>query len=162
MGLRRDEIADIYATRYVGFRNALAMLTGGYESAADVVQEAFAEALRQRRSFRGESSPEAWVWRIAARIAQREMARGRYESLGGDGDMPDREMVFVEAIQDFAVAEAFRTLPERRRLITFLHYFADLSYSRSRRSARLRRGRSRRLSHRPVMRFGPPSKRATR
>jgi RNA polymerase sigma-70 factor (ECF subfamily) len=128
MGLRRREIADLYARRYVGFRNAVAMLTGGHESAADVVQEAFAEALRQRRSFRGEGSPEAWIWRIAARIAQREMARGRHESLRIEGHMPDRETVFVDTIQDPAVAEAFRALRERRRLIAFLHYFADLSY----------------------------------
>ena len=42
--------------------------------------------------------------------------------------MPDAELAFVEPIHDPVVAEALRTLPERRRLITFLHYFADLSY----------------------------------
>jgi RNA polymerase sigma-70 factor, ECF subfamily len=127
MGLRRREIADLYESRYVGFRNALAMLTGSYESAADAVQEAFAEALRQRRRFRGEGTPEAWVWRIAARIAQREQARGRRESLSRDGRVPEGDVV-IEPIHDPLVADALRTLPERRRLITFLHYFADLSY----------------------------------
>lgn len=42
MGLRRRDIADLYERRYVGFRNALAMITGSYESATDVVQDAFA------------------------------------------------------------------------------------------------------------------------
>jgi DNA-directed RNA polymerase specialized sigma24 family protein len=55
------------------------MLTGNYESAADVVQEAFAEALRQRRAFRGDGTPEAWIWSIATRIALRERARDRRE-----------------------------------------------------------------------------------
>ncbi len=128
MGLRRREITDLYASRYVGFRNALAMLTGSYESAADVLQEAFAEALRQRRRFRGEGTPEGWIWSIAARIALRERARDRREAVGSDGRVPEGEMAPSEPIHDPAVAEALRTLPERRRLITFLHYFADLSY----------------------------------
>ena len=128
MGLRRREIADLYARRYVGFRNALAMLMGSYEAAGDVVQEAFAEALRQRRGFRGEGSPEAWIWRIAARIAQRERSRQRRDLLASDGSVPDEEIASVDTILDPAVAEALRALPERRRLITFLHYFADLSY----------------------------------
>jgi RNA polymerase sigma-70 factor (ECF subfamily) len=128
MGLRRREIATLYQSRYVGFRNALAMLTGNYESAADVVQEAFAEALRQRRGFRGEGTPEAWVWSIAARIALRERTRGTREPISSDGGDPEGDMVFIEPIHDPLVADALRTLPERRRLITFLHYFADLSY----------------------------------
>jgi RNA polymerase sigma-70 factor (ECF subfamily) len=128
MGLRRHEIAALYECRYIGFRNAIAMLTGNYESAADVVQEAFAEALRQRRGFRGEGTPEAWIWSIAARIALRERARGRREPVSGDGRTPESEIAFVEAVDDRAVADALRSLSERRRLITFLHYFADLSY----------------------------------
>lgn len=75
MGLRRHEIADLYERRYIGFRSALATVTGSHESATDVVQEAFAEALRQRRRFRGEGAPEAWVWSIAIRIALGERAR---------------------------------------------------------------------------------------
>ena len=75
MGLRRRDIAELYDRRYVGFRNAAATITGSYESAADVVQEAFAEALVQRRRFRGDRSPEAWVWRIVMRTANRERGR---------------------------------------------------------------------------------------
>jgi RNA polymerase sigma-70 factor (ECF subfamily) len=128
MGLRRRDIAALYEDRYVGFRNALAMLTGSYESAGDVVQEAFAEALRQRRRFRGEGTPDAWIWSIATRIALRERARGRREPVTSDGYVPEADLAFVEPIRDPVVADALRTLPERRRLITFLHYYADLSY----------------------------------
>ncbi len=127
MGLRRREIADLYERRYVGFRNALAMVMGSYEAATDVVQEAFAEALRQRGRFRGEGAPEAWIWSIAMRIALRERVSGARESRS-DGRIPGDEVTFMEPIQDTVVADALRALPERRRLITFLHYFADLSY----------------------------------
>lgn len=128
MGLRRREIADLYERRYVGFRNALATVTGSYESATDVVQEAFAEALRHRRSFRGEGAPEAWIWRIAMRIALRDRARRKREPVSLDGPFPEIEVAFAEPTQDSLVADALRALPARRRLIVFLHYFADLSY----------------------------------
>jgi RNA polymerase sigma-70 factor, ECF subfamily len=128
MGLRRREIADLYERRYVGFRNALAMVTGSYESATDVVQEAFAEALRQRRSFRGEGAPEAWIWSIASRIALRERVRSKREPVNVDGRLPEIEVTLAEPIDDPVVIDALRALPARRRLIAFLYYFADLSY----------------------------------
>ena len=128
MGLPRREIAELYERRYVGFRNALAMVTGSYDTARDAVQEAFAEALRQRRSFRGESTAEAWVWSIAVRLARRERGQRTEQVMTRDGALPESEAGFVDAIEDPFVASALRDLPERRRLITFLHYFADLSY----------------------------------
>jgi RNA polymerase sigma-70 factor, ECF subfamily len=127
MGLRRREIADLYERRYVGFRNALAAVTGSYESATDVVQEAFAEALRHRRSYRGEGAPEAWIWSIAIRIALRERARQRREVAHTDGNGPI-EVDLPEPVADPLVARALRELPNRQRLIVFLFYFADLSY----------------------------------
>lgn len=128
MGLRRREIADLYERQYVGFRNALATITGSYESATDVVQEAFAEALRDRRSFRGEGTPEAWIWRIAWRVALREREKRKREPVSLDGSSPEIEVDLAEPINDPLVADALRALPARRRLIVFLHYFADLSY----------------------------------
>lgn len=128
MGLQRREIADLYERRYVGFRNALAMVTGSYESAAEVVQEAFAQALRQRRSFRGDGTPEAWIWSIAIRLASRERTRRKRESVSLDGRLPEIQVALGEPIQDPIVVDALRALPPRRRLIAFLHYFADLSY----------------------------------
>jgi len=128
MGLRRREIADLYERRYVGFRNALAAITGSYESATDVVQEAFADALRHRRSFRGDGPPEAWIWKIAVRNALRERARRDSEPVSLNGAFPDIEVDFAEPNPDPIVVEALRALPARQRLIVFLHYFADLSY----------------------------------
>jgi RNA polymerase sigma-70 factor, ECF subfamily len=127
MGLRRREIADLYERRYVGFRNALAMVTGDYDSATDAVQEAFAEALRHRRSFRREGAPEAWIWSIALRIALREQVRQKRETARMDGPAQIR-MDLPEPVADPLVAQALRALPKRQRLIIFLFYFADLSY----------------------------------
>ena len=123
MDARAREIEAVYRSRYVPFRNALATVTGSYESARDAVQEAFTIALRERRSFRGEGSLEAWIWRIALRSALR-MRAGTESVLNGSLDP-----VLVEAERDPELAAALRTLSPRRRLIVFLRYFADLSYA---------------------------------
>ena len=128
MGLGRRDIADLYKRRYVGFRNALATITGSYDSASDVLQEAFAEALRDRRKFRGEGAPEAWLWTIALRLAIRERVRASNHQAPELDDAAAVEADLPEPVADPVIAAALRSLPPRRRLIVFLHYFADLSY----------------------------------
>ena len=124
MDERARAIERVYRQRYVGFRNALAAVTGSYDSARDAVQEAFARALRERASFRGEGSLEAWIFRIALRAALETRRNGREVPLG-DAVGPD----VLEAERDPELAAALRALPPRRRLIVFLRYFAGLSYA---------------------------------
>jgi RNA polymerase sigma-70 factor (ECF subfamily) len=118
-----EQIEELYRRRYVAFRNMLATTTGSYETARDVVQDAFAQALKRRHTFRGEGSLEAWVWRIAFRLA---LASRR--ELGRNGDAPDIDPVFMESERDPVLEVALRELPPRRRLVVFLHYFADMTY----------------------------------
>jgi RNA polymerase sigma-70 factor (ECF subfamily) len=120
---RAEAIEELYRQRYGRFRDGVATITGDRESARDVVQEAFARALRKRRSFRGEGSLEAWVWRIALRTAREHVGKRPGASL--NGALPAG---LIEAERDPALAEALRTLPTKRRLIVFLRYFADLTY----------------------------------
>ncbi len=119
-----EEIERVYRERYVGFRNALATVTGSQETARDVVQEAFARALRSRDQFRGEGSLEAWIFRIALRTAL-EMRRDGREV----GWLDNVDPTLPQPERDPELAAALRELPPRRRLIVFLRYFADLSYS---------------------------------
>jgi RNA polymerase sigma-70 factor (ECF subfamily) len=119
MALDAGTIERIYRSRYRGFRNALATVTGSHESAHDAVQEGFARALAKRSQFRG-GSPEAWIWTIALRCA-----------LGSRADelpLDDLEPQLVEPERDPELAFALRELPPRRRLMVFLRYFADLDY----------------------------------
>jgi RNA polymerase sigma-70 factor (ECF subfamily) len=117
------EIERVYRQRYVGFRNALATVTGSHESARDAVQEAFARALRERASFRGEGRLEAWIFRIALRTALETRRNGREIALE---DVADPVLPGPE--HDPVLAAALRALPPRRRLVVFLRYFADLTY----------------------------------
>jgi RNA polymerase sigma-70 factor (ECF subfamily) len=123
MGRLDSELEDLYRRRHGAFQVMLASVMGSVESARDVVQEAFAQALRDQDGFRGEGSLEGWVWRIAFRVAigskgSRELAVE---------DVP--EVAFVEAGSDPTLAAAVRQLPAQRRLAVFLRYFADLSYA---------------------------------
>ncbi|HEX3806614.1 MAG TPA: sigma-70 family RNA polymerase sigma factor [Gaiellaceae bacterium] len=124
MDRRVREIERVYRSRYVSFRNALATVSGGREAARDVVQDAFAEALRKRETFRGDGPLEAWIWRIALRIAfARKAAASSLPAVDvGEPALPDGEL-------DPQLAEALRGLSPRRRLVVFLRYFGDLSYA---------------------------------
>ena len=125
MDERTRALERLYRDRYVAFRNTLATVTGSYNSARDVVQEAFARALRERRSWRGDGSLEAWVWRIAFRTAL-EQRKARHAQPGTNGSL---DPALPEPARDPDLAAAVRRLPPRKRLVVFLHYFADLSYA---------------------------------
>lgn len=117
-----EPLEQLYRDRYVGFRNALAPIVGSADTAHDVVQEAFAVALRERRKLRRSESLAPWVWRIAFRIALRERGRRVEDELPDDIGLPSPE-------RDPALEAAIRSLPARRRLVVFLRYFAEFSYA---------------------------------
>jgi RNA polymerase sigma factor (sigma-70 family) len=124
MDRRTQAIEQLYRDRYIGFRNALATVTGSYDSARDAVQEAFATALRNRSQLRSEDSLAAWIWRIALRMALHHRAEDSQGSLNGALDPG-----LVEPERHPVLEEALKALPPRRRLIVFLRYFADCSYA---------------------------------
>jgi len=124
MDQRSQELEQLYRERYVAFRNGMAGIVGSSERARDVVQEAFAQALRSRNQFRGEGSLESWVWKIAFRIA---LGEKRSSSVSLLDEVPAVTPIGVERDPDLDAA--IRALPPRRRLVVFLRYFADLPYA---------------------------------
>jgi RNA polymerase sigma-70 factor (ECF subfamily) len=126
MAASAESIEELYRSRYASFRGGMTAITGSTETARDVVQEAFAQALRDREQYRGEGSLAAWVWRIAFRVALRRRSRRRQELTLDDliaaAPLPSPE-------RDPQLAEALKRLPPQRRLIVFLRYFADLPYA---------------------------------
>jgi RNA polymerase sigma-70 factor, ECF subfamily len=122
---RARAIEAVYRERYARFRDVLVSLTGSHESGRDAVQETFAQALRDRASFRGEGSLEAWIWRIAVRTAGRQRAERAYEFSTNGAVAPAPAWSDL----DPELAQAVRSLAPRQRLMVFLHYFADLSYT---------------------------------
>ena len=123
MGQLDADLEDLYRRRHGAYQVMLASVTGGVESARDVVQEAFARALQYQHGYDGQRSLEGWVWRIAFRVAidsqgSRELAVD---------EVP--EVAFVDEARDPTLAAALRELPPQRRMAIFLRYFGDLSYA---------------------------------
>ena len=116
-------LEELYRARYTTFRDVLAGIVGNHDLAREVVQEAFARALRERRRFRGDGSLEAWVWKIAVNVALKQR-----RSLVREQELLVAEPAADAGPSDPAVRDAVLALPPRRRLVIFLRYFADLSY----------------------------------
>lgn len=117
------DLEELYRARRHDFCRAPAAIAGDRGLGEDAVQEAFAKAVRKRRTFRGRGSLEAWVWRIvvnAARDARRR--RVRQSSLPEAAEGASRS-------NGYAVGLPLELLTERQREVLFLHYYADLDYS---------------------------------
>ncbi|HTW94794.1 MAG TPA: sigma-70 family RNA polymerase sigma factor, partial [Tepidisphaeraceae bacterium] len=97
--------------------NAVLRLVGDPEDARELAQEAFARGLNKIQSFRGESSPYTWLFRIAMNLAissLRRVQRHKVFSLegaggldiagGGDGAQPAAEAERREEHQQVAAA----------------------------------------------------------
>ena len=118
-----EQLEELYRERYERFCRLVTAVVGDADLAHDAVQSGFASALSHASSWRGDGSLEAWVWRIVLNCAHdaRSAPRG---DLAEIADLPTSV-----AESDPALAEALRRLPARRRLVVFLHYYADLRYS---------------------------------
>jgi RNA polymerase sigma-70 factor, ECF subfamily len=122
-GAALAEIEAVYRARFGQFCSVAAAILDSREAARDVVQDAFANAVRHRREFRGEGSLDAWLWRAVVNTALSERRTGRY------GAAAEPETPLLEPGTDDDIRAAIRDLPERQRLVVFLRYWADLEYA---------------------------------
>jgi RNA polymerase sigma-70 factor, ECF subfamily len=118
------ELELLYRERYRVFLRVARATLRDEAAAADAVHDAFVQAVRNRRSFRGDGTLEAWVWRMVVNAA-RKRGREVVESAPALGDVVD---VSRNGFGD-PVRVALAALPERQRLVLFLRYYADLDYA---------------------------------
>lgn len=117
-----DDLEELYRTRRPQFCRAAAAIAGDPTLGEDAVQEAFATAVRKRRSYRRRGPLEAWVWRIVVNAA-RDARRKRRPLLG----LRDRPEAATPNGRGGSVPLALLT--DRQREVLFLHYYADLDYA---------------------------------
>jgi RNA polymerase sigma-70 factor, ECF subfamily len=111
------------------FRRVARAIVGDGEAARDVVQEAFAQALRGRAGFRGSGSLEGWLWRTVVNAARMHQ---RTRKASGDAQLRAREPAHRNGCEnepELRLHAAVAALPERQRLVLFLRYYADLDYA---------------------------------
>lgn len=113
-------IESAYATGYRRYVRLAAAISGRRDLAPDLVQEAFARAVRSRSSYRGDGPVEGWIARIVVNVARDEARRPPAPTPEASdphrGDAPD-------------IGPLVAALPERQRLVLFLRYYADLPYA---------------------------------
>jgi RNA polymerase sigma-70 factor (ECF subfamily) len=125
-GASVSEIEAVYRESFGRFIHAAAVILGDEALAADAVQEAFASAVKSRKTFRGDVRLEGWIWRIVINAALQQ----RKQRLPVDAE-PEGWIIAGgngEPAEDLAVRRWVAVLSERQRLVVFLRYFADLDY----------------------------------
>jgi RNA polymerase sigma factor (sigma-70 family) len=121
-GAQVEELEALYRERYPHFARIAGLIAGNADRGHDAVQDAFAGAIRSRRSFRREGPLEAWVWRAVVNAAKK---RERREAQIHTSESSTQN---GEAEEQRAVRAWIASLPERQRLVVFLRYYADLDY----------------------------------
>jgi RNA polymerase sigma-70 factor (ECF subfamily) len=119
-----DGFDAFYQDSYARLVRQLWAVTGSRQDAEDVVQEAFVRAAARWGRVGAYELPEAWVRRVAIRLALNELRRVRrgltallrLRPAHQDGPSEDRPALIV----------ALRDLPLRYRQVLVLHYLADL------------------------------------
>ena len=124
-GASLDELEALYRSRFDVFARVAASVTGDSERAHDAVQEAFATAVRKRRSFRGDGPLEAWIWRIVLNAARSDVRRSTPAVDVRRAGLCERPAASTMP----SCALALALLPERQRTAVFLRYYADLDYA---------------------------------
>jgi RNA polymerase sigma-70 factor, ECF subfamily len=121
VGVPLKEFERVYRESYPRFLRVAIAITRRPETAAEAVQEAFARAIRSRRTFRHETSLDVWIWRAVVNEAKRTVV--------GPQDAPEVETAANGSPgADSTVRALIAALPERQRLAVFLRYYADLDY----------------------------------
>ena len=115
------EIESVYRSRFPHFVQVATAIVGESELAVDAVQDAFAGIVRSRRTFRGDGSMEAWIWRAVVNASYR--ARRAPEATAGE--TPGQGNGY-ESVEQSGLWPYIALLPDRQRAALFLGYYADL------------------------------------
>lgn len=124
-----DDFPEFYQAGYARTVAMIAAITGNRAEAEDIAQEAYARALARWPRLREYDLPEAWVRKVALRIAidsVRRLRRGLLTSarLAARREPPGPEP--GDGLKYTALGAALMELPVRERQVLVLHYLADL------------------------------------
>jgi RNA polymerase sigma-70 factor (ECF subfamily) len=144
---RRGELAafDELVRRYErSVYNTAYRLSGSYDDASDIAQEAFVRAWNNLKSFRGDSAFSTWLYRIVTNVFLDDRKRRRarpHRSLEEEMDLEESSVTrqFEDPSpgpQEMAegderrrlLEQAIATLPEAQRAMVVLYHTQGLAY----------------------------------
>lgn len=128
--MRQDAgFGEFYEANYARTVALVAALLGDRHEAQDVAQEAFARALARWSRLGGYELPEAWVRKVAVRIAIDSTRRVR-RAVGLSVRLSAQRQAPAPAVEESLpfspLGDALMRLPMREREVLVLHYLADL------------------------------------
>jgi RNA polymerase sigma-70 factor (ECF subfamily) len=124
-----DDFQEFYLAGYGRTVAMAAALTGSRQEAEDIAQEAYARALARWPRLRGYDLPEAWVRRVALRLAidsGRRARRGLLATARIAAERPPPGPQPGDDLRFTALGTALAGLPVRERVVVVLHYLVDL------------------------------------
>jgi RNA polymerase sigma-70 factor, ECF subfamily len=122
----RDNVSRIYRISY--------HYLGNPDAAEDATQETFLRALQSVDSFKQNSNPSTWLFRIAVNVCLdglRKQKRHRINALAAVRDHADHSLPaedFERAELRFRVRQAVDELPPDLKILIVLREFEELSY----------------------------------
>lgn len=117
-------LRDVFDGSYRRLVVQLYAVTGSFDEAEDVVQEAFVRAAASGRRFLRVDNHEAWLRVTAVNVHRSRWRKLRNGRRASERMLPPREPDDLE--DHLEVITALRALPEPQRQVIALHYLADL------------------------------------
>ena len=130
----RDKAEDIYDRHAQNVYRFLLSLTGEADTAEELTQETFYQALRSMNTYRGDSSPQVWLCAIAKRLWFKELERRKRstqmdeEALINIAAPDDLEKNYVDRENRFALYRAMGQLDADTREVIHLRLAGDFSF----------------------------------
>ena len=110
-------------------------LVGSHEDTDDILQEVFVKVWKALPGFRGDSSIQTWLWRIATNEAlsilrkQKVRAALSFSSIDAEAErVLDSDPWFDGDAAQRRLAVAVAKLPAKQRAVFCMRYFEELPY----------------------------------
>jgi RNA polymerase sigma factor (sigma-70 family) len=124
---REDEVRDLFDDHYDQVVRTAFLIVQDWGRAEEVAQDAFVQLLRYWPRVSRHEMPEAWVRRVAVRLAVRSVRREQRLTSAMVRSVPPPTVVAdpAEAAASADVLAALGRLPGKQRAAAVLFYFED-------------------------------------
>lgn len=126
---REEVFRDVFTDHYTRVVRTVFWIVQDWDRSEEIAQDAFVQLLRHWRAVSGHDQPDAWVRRVAIRLAVKAAAREQRLAVALRRSLVSSEAVTMPGPPVSAeVLDAVRQLPPKQRAAVALRYFEDRSF----------------------------------